>query len=233
LEITGYVSTLGRRLWLIPAIPALATLVAFGYLFIQPQEYRAEVTLISPPSGDALGNATINVAQNISNLQGAITSQPVVEQVTADTGVPPKDINGVLLGEQVGNSNIMEVSYTGTNREQAEDIVTSATDAVLDLRKALGSPSLSLIPESQAVAEVSQTKRLVRGLASVAGIGLVLSLGLLFLLEAIRPSAKHSHSSVPLSSTHFIEQTNEGYGHGRQTGEEPQRWRKPTTRERQ
>ncbi len=232
MEITGYVSTLGRRLWLIPAIPALATLVAFGYLFIQPQEYRAEVTLISPPSGDALGNATINVAQNISNLQGAITSQPVVERVSADTGVPPKDINGVLLGEQVGNSNIMEVSYTGTNREQAENIVTSATDAVLDLRKALGSPRLRLIPEPQAVAEVSQTERLVRGLASVAGIGLVLSLGLLFLLEAISPSAKHSHSSVPLSSTHLIEQTNEGSGHG-QTGEEPQRWRRPTTTERQ
>ena len=234
MEINNFLRALGHRLWIIPVVPALAIAVGLGYLLSQPPQYMASATLISPPSaGAGTGNAADVVAQSVSNIEGAITSGPVVEQISITTEVPGGAVRDGLDGVQVGGANIVEISYTGGDREVASRVVTAAVDEVLKLRKALGSPNLKTIPGSEEVDEISRSSTLTRGLISVTGLAVLLALGLVFILETISPSKSKKPEAAgptPIASTHHIEDSRAGSSDAAPSSvasEQPRRWVRP------
>jgi capsular polysaccharide biosynthesis protein len=132
MEIRDYLKVIGRRLWLVIALPALAAVLTALVVLNQPQEYRAEANVVVPVLAEA-GPSTNQVLQVISNFRSAIDSLAVTELVSRDTGVPIAELQAGLTTRQLGTSNIIEVVYRGTSKESIAKVLDQASRVTLDL----------------------------------------------------------------------------------------------------
>ncbi len=132
MNINDYLWAIRRRLWLPIAVPILAAAVTAGFIYLQPESYQAQATVIVPALS-AKGYSTSAVTQYVSTYKDVLTSAPVVAQVSKETGASKKDIGtGLSATTNTASSNIILVTFAGPNRSQVVPIVQAAAIDSLD-----------------------------------------------------------------------------------------------------
>jgi capsular polysaccharide biosynthesis protein len=135
VEISDYLRIIWRRLWILILVPLLAGGIVAALVLRQPPKYDATATVAAPA---VVGGQNTNQYSGstgpktfVSNFVAAITSPRIVNQVAEETSVLPRTIRDGLLAEPIGESSLIEVTYTTTKRELAVPVAKSATNATI------------------------------------------------------------------------------------------------------
>ena len=135
MEIKDYLQILGRNLKVLVLVPLLATVLVVGYLVAQPVTYEATAT-VTPTA--LVGGASQNQYSGanglkafVGNFSAAVTSPPIIQEVSAQTREPRGKIRLGLSAQQVGDSSIMQVTYRTDNRRQAEPVARAVASSTI------------------------------------------------------------------------------------------------------
>ncbi len=133
MEIRDYLRAIRHWLWMPVVLPLVAG-GATGLLMLrQPLQYQATATVVVP-AVSAKGFSTSAAAQYVATFKDVLVSQPLVQQVSAQTHVPTKDLVGGLIAETItASSNIIHVTYTGPVKNSVTGVVRAATVDALDI----------------------------------------------------------------------------------------------------
>jgi hypothetical protein len=129
MEIREYVSRMRWRLAILVLFPLIAGGVAYALLADTPDQQRAETVLTVPSS--ITGPSSGSVAQYMANFEQAIVSDTVITEVVSELGVDREEVREGLQTQRLGESNLIRVSYQGT--EDAAPIVEVATRSAFEL----------------------------------------------------------------------------------------------------
>jgi hypothetical protein len=132
VEIREYVSKMRWRLSLLVSLPLVAGGAAFAILAGTPQQHQAE-TVLTVPSSVAGGASSGSVAQYMANFEQAIISEPIIASLTEEVGVDGAEIRDELQTTQLGDSNLVRVSYQGSDPGDVARVVELATRSAFDL----------------------------------------------------------------------------------------------------
>jgi hypothetical protein len=130
MEIREYVSRLRWRLSILVLFPLVAGGAVYALLADTPDQQRAE-TVLTVPSSVAGGPSSGSVAQYMANFEQAIVSDTVVSDVATELGIDRQELRDGLRTERLGESNLIRISYQGT--EGAATIVEVATRSAFEL----------------------------------------------------------------------------------------------------
>lgn len=131
MEIRDYLKIIKRRLWIFVVLPVLAGIVAIVAFSGKPQQFQSKVETLVPTSAQNTTAGAVSVY--VANFQEFLTTQPVIDRVAKETGVAVGRVRSGLTAAQVGASNLIEVTYTSTDRSTVEKVALSATNASLDM----------------------------------------------------------------------------------------------------
>jgi capsular polysaccharide biosynthesis protein len=132
LNINDYLWAIRRRLWLPVLVPILAAAVTAGFIYLQPEAYQAQATVIVPALS-AKGYSTSAVTQYVSTYKDVLTSAPVVAQVSRETGATKKDLTaGLSATTNTASSNIILVTYSSPKRSEVVPVAQAAATDSLD-----------------------------------------------------------------------------------------------------
>ncbi|MEV0392502.1 Wzz/FepE/Etk N-terminal domain-containing protein [Polymorphospora rubra] len=135
MEIVDYLRVARRRLWVLVAVPVVATGAAAAIVLLAPQQYVGTAYVAAPAlvGGSAAQQYTGTQAANqfVASFAAAATSPRVVEQVAGDTGVRPATLRDGIAVEQVGASSQLELTFTTPNRSTVGPVLESTTRRAL------------------------------------------------------------------------------------------------------
>jgi capsular polysaccharide biosynthesis protein len=129
-----------RRKNILIAVPTLAALLVVGLIVSKPKEYQATATVAAPA---LVGGASSNQYSGangpksfVANFTAAVTSPPILDQVSRETGVAKGRLSSGLAASEIGTSSLMEVTYTTPKRKDAVKVAqTAAADTIVFLFK--------------------------------------------------------------------------------------------------
>ena len=135
MEIFDYFKAIGRRFWVLVLVPAIAGLLPLAYFLLRPTQYAAKVTVV-PVS--LVGGVRTNQYRGsdadkffANNVTGALKTNPLIDQVSRETGVAAHQVRSGLNVAQVNGSAFVEVTYVTAKKGKAEPVVrAAATDAL-------------------------------------------------------------------------------------------------------
>jgi capsular polysaccharide biosynthesis protein len=132
VEISDYLRIIRRRLWILILVPLLAGGVAAALVLRQPTKYDATATVAAPA---VVGGQSTNQYSGstgprafVANFTAAVTSPRIINQVAKETSVLPRTIRSGLVATPIGESSLIEVTYTTMNRDKAIPVAKSAAD---------------------------------------------------------------------------------------------------------
>ena len=204
IELRQYWEVLRKRWLIVVAIPLMAALTSgiISFFIIKPV-YQASTTLIVGKKASESGQAAAQMLDNSvlqANLQLAKTyatiaqSRTVEENVIKDLNLPMKveELDRLISINPVKTTEILELQVSNTNPELAASIANTMAQefskAVIEIKK-LDSVSIvdsAVTPDKP----VKPNKKLNVLIAFV--VGLMASVGLVFLLEYIDNTVKTS-----------------------------------------
>jgi subunit length determinant Wzz-like protein len=150
LEIKDYVGALAGRGRIVAAVAIIVGFLAVVVYILQPQRYKATATIVIPANSSTSTSALAAVSQAYSDFTGALASDQVAQQVATKVGVPASSVKGHLSASRQSGSSVAEVTYTGTNRDQASAIVREgSTDAILLIAQARLAPLNAQVTAAQ------------------------------------------------------------------------------------
>ena len=197
-----------RRLWIVILLPLLTVGTAVGVSLLQPPVYEASATVVLSPREGA--NQQDNFSSTISGLQilahemeVAGLNRSMVEEIVNTQGEPSAvseaGLNNNLTIAQDEDTRFLSLTYRDAHKDRAQAVVNNAAETFA--RKA---------PEASGVAAYAAVKvsayaavppapedpdPLRNGLGALA-MGLMLGIGLAFLLEYLHLSGLHSPEKV-------------------------------------
>ena len=160
MEIRDYVAGMGWRVMILILLPLVAGGVAFALLADTPQQYLAQ-SVLTVPSSVVGGSSSSSVAQYMANFEQAIVSESIIAGIVDEVGIDRRDVRDGLETTQLGNSNLVRVSYRGPDSDEAARIVELATVSTFDLVATIQLPfgqSLDVL-ESRVRATTSDLER--------------------------------------------------------------------------
>jgi hypothetical protein len=126
---TGLGDYLGRRAWRLWVV-VLVTVLAAGGAFIATHNtkvaYTASVDVTVPAAQSTTASAN---SQYVENFKVGLTTESVLDQISASTHVSKSDLESGLSATQQGNSSFFIVSYQGSNAAGAEAVTLAAAKA--------------------------------------------------------------------------------------------------------
>jgi subunit length determinant Wzz-like protein len=132
MDIQDYLYAIRRRLWLPIALPLVAALVTAGFIYLQPEKYEANATIVVPALS-AKGYSTSAVTQYVSTFKDVLVSTQVIEPVSLQTGERRSDlVSGLSASTATASSNIITVTYTGPTKKTVQDVAWWASVYALD-----------------------------------------------------------------------------------------------------
>lgn len=105
------------------ALGVVMGLIAVGYTWFQPQQYRSTVTLMADLPDGGGGNEETSVA----TVQALVTSSVVLDAVSESVDLSPRQVEDRLTVERQVGSALIQVSVDDTSRTRA----TKIAEAVL------------------------------------------------------------------------------------------------------
>lgn len=126
-----YLRVARRRLWLLVGLPVVAAGAAATVVLLAPRQYVGTVYVAAPalvggPAGQQY-TGTQGANQFVAAFAAAATSPKVVEQVSAETGVPAAALRDGLTVTQVGASSQLELSYRASRRDTVVPVVKATS----------------------------------------------------------------------------------------------------------
>jgi len=131
MEISEYLPMVRRRLWILVVVPVLAALVGLVAFAGAPRTYSSSVEVAAPTTAENTTTGAVTVF--VSSFTELLTTQPVIDRVSSETGASRARLRSGLSAGAVGGSSLIKVTYTSTRRQEVQAAVESATRATLDL----------------------------------------------------------------------------------------------------
>lgn len=135
MEIDSYLGAIRRRLWILVLVPLLAAGTVIAWELLRPPSYQATATVAAPA---VVGGPNTNQYSGtnaprafVADFSGALTSPLIVNQVAAKTGAAADAIKDNLTVSQIGDSSLVEVTYSTPERNQAVPVLNEATGATI------------------------------------------------------------------------------------------------------
>jgi uncharacterized protein involved in exopolysaccharide biosynthesis len=135
VEIDSYLGAMRRRLWILILVPLLAAGAVIAWELRQSPDYQATATVAAPA---AVGGAATNQYSGanaprafVADFSGAITSPLIVNQVAEKTGAAPDTVKDGLAVSQIGDSSLVQVTYTTPERDRAVPVLNEAAGATI------------------------------------------------------------------------------------------------------
>ena len=199
-----------RRLWIVILVPLLTVSTALGVSLLQQPVYEASARVVLSPRGGA--NQQDNLSNTISGLQAlavemevARLNRSMVEEIVNAQGdssagaLSAADINDNLTIAQLEDTRYLTLTYKDIDKTQAQEVVNSAAEIFArEAPEASGVASYAAVQVS-ALAGVPSTPEDPDPLRNAFGalvIGLMLGIGLAFLLEYLHLRGLHSPEKV-------------------------------------
>jgi uncharacterized protein involved in exopolysaccharide biosynthesis len=130
VEISDYLRIIWRRLWILLLVPLLAGGVVAFLVLRAPVNYDATATVAAPA---VVGGTSTNQYSGstgpkafVANFVASITSPRIVNQVAKETSVLPRNVRHGLTVAPIGDSSLIEVTYTTNRREKAVPVAQAA-----------------------------------------------------------------------------------------------------------
>ena len=206
MDLTMYIRLLRLRLWMIIACPIVAAIAAGIVSSLLPPVYEAHVSLLVRPAQPLASTdptvAALTSDQISRTYASLMTKRPLLESVSKELGlrIRPEDLAKRITVTPETNTTILDVAVKDTNPALARDLANHLTAALIAEVNAFQKQETSL-PNSRTgdnlrvVADAVRPDRPVSpniwlnvGIAFAAG--LVLGLGLAFLLDYLDQSIK-------------------------------------------
>jgi len=135
MEILDYLRTIGRRIWVLVLVPAIAGFLPLAWFVLRPAQYAARATVI--PTA-LVGGVRSNQYRGsdadkyfAANVAGTLKTNKLVNQVAQETRVPPGRVRGGLTVKQVNSSAFVEVTYLTGKQKEAVPVVRAAAGDTL------------------------------------------------------------------------------------------------------
>jgi capsular polysaccharide biosynthesis protein len=135
VEIDSYLGAIRRRLWILILVPLLAAGAVIAWELRSPPDHQATATVAAPA---VVGGSATNQYSGanaprafVADFSGAITSPLIVNQVTEKTGAAPTAVKNGLAVSQIGDSSLVQVTYTTPERDQAVPVLNEAAGATI------------------------------------------------------------------------------------------------------
>ncbi|AWK51238.1 capsular biosynthesis protein [Clostridium beijerinckii] len=190
IKIQDIIDILMKRWKMILSIALIATLTAgiISFFVIAPKyEASTKVFIGKENTKDQnYNNSDIQMYQQLlKTYAGVITTNDLVEKAinTADLNITSEEVLGGLTVTPSANTQILEIKYISTDRVLSRDLVDAVTTQFIETSKELIPNGNVKIIESVKMPEnpVSPNKKMNIAIAFL--IGLMISIGLAFLLE--------------------------------------------------
>ena len=194
-----------RRMWIVILVPLLTVSAAIGASLLQQPVYDATAKVVLSPRGqqDNLSNTISGLQVLAMEMEATGLNRSMVEDIVNAQGEPSAvseaDLNDNLTIAQLEDTRFLTLTYSDTEKNRAQEVVNNAAE--IFAKKA---------PEASGVADYAGVQ--VSALAGVPPapedpdllqngfgalvIGLMLGVGLAFLLEYIYLKGLHSPEKV-------------------------------------
>ena len=190
IKIEDIIDILIKRWKMILSITLIATLTAgiISFFVIAPKyEASTKVFIGKENTKDQnYNNSDIQMYQQLlKTYAGVITTNDLVEKAinTADLNITSEEVLGGLTVTPSANTQILEIEYISTDRVLSRDLVDAITTQFIETSKELIPNGNVKIIESVKMPESPVSPNKAMNIAIAFLIGLIISVGLAFLLE--------------------------------------------------
>ncbi|SHI24131.1 YveK family protein [Desulfosporosinus lacus] len=204
IELRQYWDVLRKRWMIVVALPLIAALTSgvISFFVIKPV-YQASTTLIvgkkASESGQAavqmLDNSVLQANQQLAKTYATIAQSRTVEQnVIKDLNLPltVEGLDSLISINPVKTTEILEIQVTNTNSELAASIANTMAQefskAVIEIKKV---DSVSIVDTAVIPDKPIKPRKTLNVLIAFV-VGLMASVGLVFLLEYLDNTVKTS-----------------------------------------
>ena len=197
-----------RRMWIVILVPLLTVGTAVGVSLVQTPVYEASAkVVVSPREGvtqqDNLSNTISGLQALAIEMEAAGLNRSMVEDIVNAQGEPSAvseaDLNDNLTIAQLEDTRFLTLTYSDTERNRAQEVVNNAAEIFArEAPEASGVAADAAVKVSAyaGVPPVPQEPDPLRNGLGALVIGLMLGVGLAFLLEYIYLRGLHSPEKV-------------------------------------
>ena len=190
--------TVEKRLWAIALVTLLCVGASVGFSLLQTPVYVASTKILV--GQDTGGDQQANLAGSVEGLQQltqtmveAINSRPVADAVIRrlEVQTTPRTLLDNLTIEQIGETQFIQLSYEDTDPERASSVVNAVADVASERisQASTGASNLTAtVWERATVPSAPVRPEPVRNGLLALGLGLMLGMGMVFLLEYLDDS---------------------------------------------
>jgi hypothetical protein len=129
MEIVQYLRSLGRLWRIVIVVPVVAALVAFAAGMANPRVHRGKATI----SDLVTAGPSSTAAQAVADFQALLFSEPVLTEVSDETGLSKSTLKHRLKLVRFGQSSVVAVQGTSPDRDDIEPMVMTAAREALAL----------------------------------------------------------------------------------------------------
>ncbi|HEX9343327.1 MAG TPA: Wzz/FepE/Etk N-terminal domain-containing protein [Actinomycetota bacterium] len=134
MEISDYLRVIWRRLWILVLVPLLAGGIVTSMVLREPPKYTATADVAAPSvvgGGSGQYSGPNGIKAFVANFTAMVVSPQVVNQVSKTTKVSVDQINSGLSSTPVGQSGLVDVTYTTTHKVSAGPVAKAAASATM------------------------------------------------------------------------------------------------------
>lgn len=138
MEIGDYLMTMGRRLWILVALPLLAGGAVAALVLSHPRTYTATATVAAPAvvggsNANQYGGAN-GAKVFVANFTAALTSPPIVDKVAKETSTSRDEVVNGLSATPIGDSSLIQVTFQTPKKDRAMPVArAAASDTIIFL----------------------------------------------------------------------------------------------------
>jgi capsular polysaccharide biosynthesis protein len=194
-----------RRLWIVVLVPILTVSAAVGVSFLQQPVYDASATVVVSPKGETQDNLsnTISGLQALAiEMEAAGLNRSMAEEIAntvESSAVSAADINNNLTIAQLEDTRYLTLTYSDTDKRTTQEVVNNAAEVFAKRAPEASGVAADTVVTVSALAGVPTTPEdpdpLRNGFGALL-IGLMLGIGLAFLLEYLYLSGLRSPEKV-------------------------------------
>jgi capsular polysaccharide biosynthesis protein len=194
LTLREILQVLWKRAWVIALVALVLVGTAVGASLVQTSVYEASAKLLLGQKQDEnqlLGNlmGSVEGLQQLTHtMVAAVDSRPVAEETIRQQGLQmdPQTLLDNLTVEQLEDTQFLQLTYSDSDPERAREIVNAVSDVSTDKIAETNASSTNItviVWEHAAVPDAPISPDPVRNGLLALGLGLMLGVGLAFVLE--------------------------------------------------